>query len=60
MVRIIRYSSAERFDILEHLLDSKMSETDNFHRQFGLMEEISLFVEENCEADILDETREIR
>ena len=21
------------FDILEHLLDSKMSETDNFHRQ---------------------------
>ena len=26
----------------------------------SLMEEISLFVEENCEADILDETREIR
>jgi len=26
----------------------------------SLMEKISLFVEENCEADILDETREIR
>ena len=26
----------------------------------SLMEEISLFVEENCEANILDETREIR
>ena len=26
----------------------------------SLMGEISLFVEENCEADILDETREIR
>ena len=26
----------------------------------SLMEEISLFVEENCEAEILDETREIR
>ena len=25
----------------------------------SLMEKISLFVEENCEADILDETREI-
>ena len=26
----------------------------------SLMEEISLFVEENCEAEILEETREIR
>ena len=26
----------------------------------SLMDEISLFVEENCEAEILDETREIR
>ena len=26
----------------------------------SLMEEISLFVEENCEAEILKETREIR
>ena len=26
----------------------------------SLMEKISLFVEENCEADFLDETREIR
>jgi len=26
----------------------------------SLMEEISLFVEENCEAEILQETREIR
>ena len=26
----------------------------------GLMEEISRFVEENCEAEILEETREIR
>ena len=26
----------------------------------SLMEEISRFVEENCEAEILDETREIR
>lgn len=26
----------------------------------SLMEEISLFVEENCEAEILDETHEIR
>ena len=26
----------------------------------SLMEEISLFVEENCEAEILDEQREIR
>ena len=26
----------------------------------SLMEEISLFVEENCEAEILEETREVR
>ena len=26
----------------------------------SLMEEISMFVEENCEAEILEETREIR
>ena len=26
----------------------------------SLMDEISLFVEENCEAEILEETREIR
>ena len=26
----------------------------------SIMEEISMFVEENCEAEILDETREIR
>ena len=26
----------------------------------SLMEEISLFVEENCEAELLEETREIR
>ena len=26
----------------------------------SLMEEISLFVEDNCEAEILDEQREIR
>ena len=26
----------------------------------SLMEEISLFVEENCEAEILEETRELR
>ena len=26
----------------------------------SLMDEISLFVEENCEAEILDEEREIR
>ena len=26
----------------------------------SLMDEISLFVEENCEAEILDEQREIR
>ncbi len=26
----------------------------------SLMEEISLFVEENCEAEILEETRETR
>jgi uncharacterized protein YlxP (DUF503 family) len=26
----------------------------------SLMEQISLFVEENCEAEILEETREIR
>ena len=26
----------------------------------SLMEEISQFVEENCEAEILEETREIR
>ena len=26
----------------------------------SLMEDISLFVEENCEAEILEETREIR
>jgi len=26
----------------------------------SLMEEISLFVEENCEAEILEEIREIR
>ncbi len=26
----------------------------------SLMDEISLFVEENCEAEILDEAREIR
>jgi len=26
----------------------------------SLMEEISLFAEENCEAEILEETREIR
>ncbi len=26
----------------------------------SMMEEISLFVEKNCEAEILDETREIR
>ena len=26
----------------------------------SLMEEVSLFVEENCEAEILEETREIR
>ena len=26
----------------------------------SLMDEISLFVEENCEAEILDETREMR
>ncbi len=32
------------------------------HNAMGdsLMEEISLFVEENCEAEILEETREIR
>ena len=32
------------------------------HNAFAdsLMDEISLFVEENCEAEILDETREIR
>ena len=26
----------------------------------SLMEDISVFVEENCEAEILEETREIR
>ena len=26
----------------------------------SMMDEISLFVEENCEAEILDETREVR
>ena len=29
-------------------------------RAHSLMEAISLFVEENCEAEILEETREIR
>jgi uncharacterized protein YlxP (DUF503 family) len=30
------------------------------HLADSLMDEISLFVEENCDAEILDEQREIR
>lgn len=34
--------------------------TDDLQKPDSLMEEISLFVEENCKAEILEETREIR
>ncbi len=55
-------------DVIDHCLTDPTKEIkekeraryENLCKEFGLMEEISLFVEENCEADILDETREIR